>query len=136
MTAEELRDSLYNSLCETLDTETYPLIKITDAASERLADTMRNEKGCCVWISRTSIRVPQKQVYKALYMAIGFTLCIETNPQVENAPNYNTVLDAVISAILQIPRNTMGEFWQIYKCEEITDAPGNGLLTVLYPYQQ
>ena len=136
MTAEELRDDLYNGLLANLDTETYPAIKITDAASERLADTMRNEKGCVVWIARTSIRVPQKQVYKNLYMAIGFTICVETNPQVENAPEYNTVLDAVISAVLKIQRNTMGEFWTVYKAEEITDAPGNGLLTVLHPYQQ
>ena len=105
------------------------------------ADVMIDPVGACVgqrgvWIARTSIRVPQKQVYKNLYMAIGFTICVETNPQVENAPEYNTVLDAVISAVLKIQRNTMGEFWTVYKAEEITDAPGNGLLTVLHPYQQ
>ena len=136
MTAEELRDSLYTNLASLLDTESYPLIKITDAASERLADTMRNEKGVVVWISKTSIRVPQKQVYKALYMAIGFNICVETNPQVENAPGYNETLDAVIAAILQIPRNTLGEFWTVYKAEEIAESPGNGILTVLHPYQQ
>ena len=134
-TVENLRDTLYNGVLANINPN-YPFIKITDAYSERLADDYRNEKGVSVWLSRTSIRVPQRQVRGAVYMTIGFTICIETNKQVPDAPAYNDVLDNVISAVLKIPKDPMGQYWLIYKSEEITESPGNGLLTVLFPYQQ
>lgn len=133
-TIEELRDELYQGLKELLSQ--YDVIKISDADSEKEADAARQESGCVIWISKSTMRIPSDHIYGNCLFTVGFSIFIETNPAVEDAPDYNDVLDAVIAAVLNLPMKENGDYFKIYKAEEFTETPGNGVLTVLHPYEQ
>ncbi len=130
---ENLRDNLYTGLREALSQ--YTVIKITDPDSEKAADAARQSSGCVIWISKSTMRIPSDHVYGSCLLAVGFSVFIETNSAVEGAPDYNDVLDDVIAAVLELPMQDNGDYYKIYKAEEFTETPGNGVLTVLHPYE-
>jgi hypothetical protein len=130
---ENLRENLYTGLSEALSQ--YTVIKITDPDSEKAADAARLASGCVIWISKSTMRIPSDHVYGDCLFAIGFSIFIETNSAIEGAPEYNDVLDDVIAAVLDLPMQANGDYYKIYKAEEFTEAPGNGVLTVLHPYE-
>lgn len=129
MKIEALRTQLYNGLKSFLS---FPVVMITDTASERKLDTLRKDNGCVVWISKTTNRILTARVHEGSVFNIEFAVFVETNPLVKNAPNFNNVLDEVIKAVSGMEKNILGDYFSVVKTEEFNELPGNGLVTVYH----